>query len=56
MRDLSPPAARVCGWQGTADGIVRGFAISDQEVADVVAFLESLTDDTFVNNPAFAPP
>ena len=37
-------------------GLVRGFAITDEELADVVAFLESLTDRTFVDNPAFAPP
>ena len=37
-------------------GLVRGFAITDQELADVVAFLESLTDTDFVENPAFADP
>lgn len=37
-------------------GLVRGFAITDEELADVVAFLESLTDKTFVANPAFSDP
>lgn len=37
-------------------GLVRGFAATDEEIDDVVAFLQSLTDLTFVNNPAFADP
>lgn len=37
-------------------GLVRGFAITDAEMDDVVAFLESLTDETFVQNPAFSDP
>lgn len=37
-------------------GLVRGFAITDEEVADVVAFLESFTDAEFLTNPAFADP
>lgn len=37
-------------------GLVRGFQITDQELADVVAFLESLTDAGFVENPAFSDP
>jgi cytochrome c peroxidase len=36
--------------------LVRGFAISDDEVADVVAFLESLTDLEFIENPALSDP
>lgn len=38
------------------DGFIASFSISDQEVADVVAFLESLTDESFVTNPRFANP
>ena len=30
--------------------------MSDGELADLVAFLESLTDEGFVSNPAFARP
>jgi cytochrome c peroxidase len=37
-------------------GLLRGFAISDVEIAEVVAFLHSLTDTTFVENPAFSDP
>lgn len=37
-------------------GLVRGFPITDEEIADVVAFLESLTDTAFVENPAFSEP
>jgi cytochrome c peroxidase len=37
-------------------GLVRGFPVTDDEVADVVAFLESLTDSTFVTNPALSDP
>jgi cytochrome c peroxidase len=35
---------------------LKGFAISETEVADLVAFLNSLTDTTFVSNPAFGDP
>ena len=31
--------------------LVMGFAITDQERADLIAFLESLTDQTFLTNP-----
>ncbi len=37
-------------------GLVRGFSISDSEIDDVVAFLQSLTDQTFVSDPRFADP
>ncbi|MGE0398235.1 MAG: MbnH family di-heme enzyme [Kofleriaceae bacterium] len=37
-------------------GLVRGFQISDDEIDAVIAFLESLSDDTFVTDPAFAAP
>lgn len=35
---------------------VRGFAISPSEIDDLVAFLHTLTDDTFLTNPAFSNP
>jgi cytochrome c peroxidase len=35
---------------------VRGFRISTSETADLVEFLKSLTDQTFLTNPAFARP
>ncbi|HRI50118.1 MAG TPA: di-heme enzyme [Pseudomonadota bacterium] len=37
-------------------GLIRGFAATDAEIDDVVAFLQSLTDPAFVDNPAFADP
>jgi cytochrome c peroxidase len=37
-------------------GLVRGFSISEQEIADVVAFLEAQSDEGFVTNPAFSNP
>ena len=35
---------------------VRGFLMSADEKADLVAFLQSLTDQRFLSNPAFAAP
>ena len=36
--------------------LVKGFMITHEETADLVAFLESLTDDEFLNNPLLADP
>jgi len=33
-----------------------GLGLSDQDIDDLVAFLESLTDDAFINNPDFQDP
>lgn len=38
------------------DEFIEGFSISEGEVNDLVAFLNSLTDEAFLNNPAFADP
>jgi cytochrome c peroxidase len=38
------------------DALVGGFAISEPEIADLIAFLESLTDRDFLTDPAFADP
>jgi cytochrome c peroxidase len=38
------------------DSLITGFAISDAEIADLIAFLESLTDRDFLTDPAFADP
>lgn len=38
------------------NGLVSGFELTDQEIADLVAFLESLTDENFINNPLFSNP
>lgn len=37
-------------------GLVRGFEATDAEIDAVIAFLESMTDPTFVTNPAFSNP
>jgi len=37
-------------------GLVRGFNATDEEIDAVIAFLQSLTDETFINNPDFANP
>jgi cytochrome c peroxidase len=37
-------------------GLVRGFRATDDEIDAVVSFLESLTDEGFLNDPAFADP
>jgi cytochrome c peroxidase len=38
------------------DPLVQGFELSKQQRADVIAFLESLTDEAFLTDPAFADP
>lgn len=38
------------------NGFVSGFTLTDQEIADLVAYLESLTDEDFVTNPRFSDP
>lgn len=37
-------------------GLVRGFRATDEEIDAVVAFLESLTDEAFLNDPTLAAP
>lgn len=39
-----------------ADALIRPLGLTDQEVDDLVAFLNTLTDDTIATNPAFGPP
>lgn len=38
------------------DGFIVSFQISETEIDDVVAFLESLTDTSFITNPRFSNP
>lgn len=38
------------------DPLIQPLGLSDDEQADLVAFLESLTDDSFLTNPDFAEP
>lgn len=35
---------------------VKGFEISESEIEDLIAFLESLTDEEFISNPAYSKP
>jgi cytochrome c peroxidase len=37
-------------------GLVRGFTISDDEINDVIAFLESLTDPAFLQSSRLSAP
>jgi cytochrome c peroxidase len=37
-------------------GFIPGFTLTDRERADLIAFLESLTDDTFITDPRFSDP
>jgi cytochrome c peroxidase len=37
-------------------GLLKGFTLTAQERADVLAFLDSLTDNTFLTNPAHSNP
>ncbi|MDW8481504.1 MAG: cytochrome c peroxidase [Meiothermus sp.] len=39
-----------------ADPLIRPLGLSEREVDDLVAFLESLTDTRFIANPALLPP
>ena len=48
----SPASASAYG--GAA--LTEGFEISASETADVIAFLESLTDEEFLTNPALGNP
>ena len=36
--------------------LIAGFQVSDAEVRDLVEFLKSLTDESFVKNPKFSDP
>ncbi|MEE4250258.1 MAG: MbnH family di-heme enzyme [Alcanivoracaceae bacterium] len=38
------------------DGFISGFSITDDEINDLIAFLQSLTDDQFLNSERFADP
>jgi cytochrome c peroxidase len=35
---------------------MAGFSISDEEIRDVISFLESLTDQQFLRDPRFGNP
>lgn len=50
------PHAGVGAKQRLKSPFIRGFELSEAEKADLVAFLESLTDESFLTHPAFADP
>ena len=50
------PHAGVGAAHPLKDPLIGGFSLSESEKADLLAFLESLTDETFLNNPDFANP
>jgi cytochrome c peroxidase len=41
---------------GKTDPLLKPFALSEQEKADIIAFLESLTDEAFISNQKFSNP
>lgn len=41
---------------GKTDPLLQPFVISAQEKADIIAFLESLTDQDFITDPRFSDP
>ena len=49
-------AARLGAPDPLRDPLIIGFQITDAEIADLTAFLESLTDEGFRSDPAFANP
>jgi hypothetical protein len=50
------PHAGVGSESPLKDGFLIGFSLSEGEKADVIEFLESLTDEGFVNDPRFSDP
>ena len=37
-------------------GFIKGFEITESEIEDLIAFLQSLTDEEFIGNPAYSDP
>lgn len=50
------PHAGVGSENPQLDGFMVGFYASDADIADLVAFLESLSDDSLLTNPAYSDP
>jgi cytochrome c peroxidase len=42
--------------RGRTDDLLQPFPITEQERADIIAFLESLTDEKFITNPSLSDP
>ncbi|MEO0517524.1 MAG: MbnH family di-heme enzyme [Cyanobacteria bacterium P01_A01_bin.116] len=52
----SGPHAGVGSENPLKSSFVQGFSITESEQQDLITFLESLTDETFINNPALSNP
>jgi cytochrome c peroxidase len=50
------PNAGVGSASPLKDPLIQGFTLSDQERADVLAFFDSLTDDTLLHDPSLSDP
>ena len=50
------PHAGIGAEHPNKSGLLIGFDATDREIEDLIAFLESLTDETFLANPAYADP
>jgi cytochrome c peroxidase len=53
---LSGPYAGDGSTSPLKSGLVRGFSITEEEMDDVIAFLESLTDSSFLSDPRLSDP
>ncbi|MEL6138399.1 MAG: MbnH family di-heme enzyme [Cyanobacteria bacterium J06628_6] len=52
----SGPHAGVGSQNPLKSGFVKGFTLTDEEKQDLLSFLNSLTDESFVTNPKLGPP
>jgi len=53
---VSPPYPGDGRMNPYKDGFIVSFSITESEIQDLVAFLESLTDQAFISNPRFSNP
>lgn len=53
---VSPPYPGDGRMNPYKDGFIVSFSITESEIQDLVAFLESLTDQAFITNPRFSNP
>lgn len=52
----SGPYAGIGSENPLKSSFIKGFSITESEKQDLIAFLESLTDETFINNPRLSDP
>ncbi len=52
----SGPHAGIGSENPLKSSFVQGFLVTDAEKKDLISFLESLTDESFINNPALSDP